>query len=61
MRVLVVWVFCATAIAFWAGVVQYATGFSAGWIALAGGILALAAIPFAGHIAYIVWEEPVDG
>jgi hypothetical protein len=58
---LAVWSFCIAAIAFWAGVAHLVTGLSIGIIAVVAAMLAMAAIPFAGRLAYMVWQDQPDG
>lgn len=60
-RVLGVWVFCLAAIAFWASVIQYLANLPAAAVVLVAAALGLLAIPFAGQVAYMVWEEAADG
>ncbi len=60
-RVLAVWAFCVAAIAFWAGVIQYLGNLPIAAVALVAAVFGLLAIPFAGQIAYLVWEDRADG
>jgi len=60
-RALAVWSFCIAAILFWAGVVHVITGLSIGAIAVVAVPLGMAAVPFAGRLAAMVWQEQPDG
>ena len=60
-RVLAVWSFCVAAIAFWAAVIQYLGDLPIVAVVLVAAVFGLLAIPFAGKVAYIVWEGTADG
>ena len=60
-RMLAVWGFCAAAIAFWVGMACYLTALPVAAAMVAAVVLALAVIPLAGRIAYIVWQDDADG
>lgn len=60
-RVLAVWAFCVATIAFWAAVVQYLAGLPVLPVVLVAAAFGVAAIPFAGRLTYIVWEDAADG
>ena len=60
-RVLAVWGFCVAAITFWIGTACYLTALPFAVAMVAAVILALAVIPLAGRIAYIVWQDDPDG
>ena len=59
-RIMAVWLFCVAAIVFWAVVLQYLTGVPALAVGGVAALLCIAAIPAAGRLAQIVWEEQLD-
>lgn len=60
-RVLAVWIFCVAAIVFWTGVIQYLTGLPVLAIGAVATLLCIAAIPVAGKLAQVVWQDQTDG